>query len=197
MKLIKKIALAAALSSFAMAASAMSPIQDADLSLVSGQDGVSIAANLNVNIGSFVYTTNGSSAQNAGSIGFNNINVTGTVAATLDILSAANFATPGTGATSTVLGLTGVTGTASQLASGVGTNAAGSAASTAIIGAFYSGTDVVQIAIPEIAANNLNVKIGSITMGTQGVQSATAPSFGSIALNNIQLQGTTAYIWAH
>lgn len=228
MKLFKKLALAAALSSFAMAASAMEQIQDTDLSQVSGQDGVSIAANLNVNIGSFVYTTNNNATGTlAGSIGFNNVNITGTIGATLDIVSGTSFNTSATqagayaaaaaayaagtgsaaavataysamGLSTTMLGLNGTTGTATQLATAGGANAAGSAASATIIGAFYNGSsDVVQIAIPEIGVNALNVKVGSITMGQNGAQVAGSPSFGSIAMNDIKLQGTTAFIWAH
>ena len=41
-----KLAVIAALSSFAVSAFALSPMQDADLSAVSGQDGVTIGANL-------------------------------------------------------------------------------------------------------------------------------------------------------
>jgi hypothetical protein len=181
MKLLKRIAIAAALSSITLAASAMTPIADTELSQVSGQDGVSIAANLNVNIGSFVYSTpNG--ANGGGSVAFNNIGITGTVAATLDILSASSFFNPTTGGQAvSVLGLQAT------------------AADAAALAAFYPGTDVVRIAIPAISTSNLlNITVGSITMGTNGVQSpTTAPSFGSLALNNINMAGTTAYIWAH
>jgi hypothetical protein len=175
MKLIKKLALAAALSSFAMAASAMDRIQDADLSQVSGQDGVSIAANLNVNIGSFTYTN---TSTGGGSVSFNNIGITGVIAATLDVISGTAFQTAASALNPTsVLGVTSTIPTA-----------------------FYNGTsDVVQIAIPTVSvdtAHQLNVKVGSITMGG-GLTPSANPSFGAIAMNNIQLQGTTAYIWAH
>jgi hypothetical protein len=184
MKLLKRIAIAAALSSITYAASAVTPIADTELSQVSGQDGVSIAANLNVNIGSFVYSTpNG--AEGGGSVAFNNIGITGTVAATLDILSASKFFNEATfsGEAVSVLGLQAPT----------------SAAQATALAAFYPGTDVVRIAIPNLATSNLlNISVASITMGTNGVQPAAgAPSFGSFALNNINLAGTTAYIWAH
>jgi hypothetical protein len=56
--LMKRIttAVAIALSTLALSASAMTPIKDAELSAVTGQDGVSIGANLNVKVESFVYT---------------------------------------------------------------------------------------------------------------------------------------------
>jgi len=240
MKTIKRLAIAAALSSITFAASAMTPIADAELSQVSGQDGVSIAANLNVNIGSFVYgTANGT--EDGGNVAFNNIGITGVIAATLDILSADKFynQTTGVGEATTVLGLATPTavGTAAApgavaaaaailtaggtapaagtptaaayavLSTGGTPAAAGLAAATAAgaaygatLQAFWPGTDVVRIAVPQLTTSKLlNITVGSITMGTNGVQptSATAPSFGSFAMNNINLAGTTAYIWAH
>ena len=165
MNSFKKLALVAAMSSFAFAASAMTQIQDADLSQVSGQDGVSIAANLNVKIGSFVYTDTDSAG---GSVSFNNIAIGGVVAATLDIINGATFA-------------------ATMTAAGIGLPAT-----------FYAaGGDVVQIAVPAaITVANpaalLSISTGSIKMGNN-----STASFGSMALNQIDLRGTTAWIWAH
>jgi hypothetical protein len=175
MKLIKKLALAAALSSFAMAASAMTTIEDSDLSQVSGQDGVSIAANLNINVGSFVYTDTDATG---GSVSFNNIAIKGTIAATIDIINAATFSTDAFGA---VLGVVAPAGPADPQA--------------AALGAFVStGSDVVKIAVPNIAVgagHELNMSVAAIKMGH------SAASFGSFAMNDIKLQGTTVYIWAH
>jgi hypothetical protein len=172
MKLIKT-AIAAVLATAAISASAMTPIQDAELSTVSGQDGVSIAAALNVNIGSFVYRDTDATG---GSVAFNNIAVTGLLAASIDIINAQTF-----GGILTASGVSGVPA------------------------AFYNGaSDVVQIAIPAVAQTPLlNMSVGSITMGSTDAAGksvtagATGPSFGSIALNNIDLRGTTVWIWAH
>ncbi|MFZ6748592.1 DUF6160 family protein [Undibacterium sp. Ren11W] len=171
MKLIKKLALAAALSSFAMAASAMTTIEDSDLSQVSGQDGVSIAANLNINVGSFVYTDTDTAG---GSVSFNNIAITGSFAATIDIINNATFQADASAASgpNSVLGVTGGAGLA----------------------AFMPAGDVVKIAIPQItvaAGHELNMSVASIKMGN------SAASYGSFAMNDIKLQGTTVYIWAH
>ncbi len=187
MKLLKRIAIATALSSITLAASAMTPIADTELSQVSGQDGVSIAASLNVNIGSFTYTDTNT---NGGSVSFNNIGITGTVAATLDIVNAATFETavftPSAAGGLGVLNPTAMTGAAQ-------------AAQATALAAFYPGTDVVKIAIPNIATDaGLNVTVGSITMGNaSGAAAAGSHSFGSFALNDITMQGTTVYIWAH
>ena len=171
MQLIKTI-IAAALATAAFSASAMTPIQDAELSTVSGQDGVSIAASLNVNIGSFVYRDTDASG---GSVAFNNIKIQGLLAATIDIINAPTF-----GAILTAAGVSG-----------------------APAGYYNNASDVVQIAIPAVAQTPLlNMSVGSITMGSTNAggsvtAGATGPSFGSIALNNVDLRGTTVWIWAH
>ena len=167
MNSFKKLALVAAMSSVAFSASALTSVDDADLSQVAGQDGVSIAANLNVNIGSFVYTDTDSAG---GSISFNNIKFTGAVAATLDIINNASFLADASGPSS-ILGVTGGTG----------------------LSGFSPTGDVVKIALPHVdTAKLLNISVQSIRMGN-----AASKSFGSIAINNLNLAGTTAYIWAH
>lgn len=180
MKMLKKLALVAALSSVASYASALTPIADSDLSKVAGQDGVSIAADLHVNIGEFKYSN---TSANGGSVSFNNIKIEGAIAATLDVISGASFLTmpsatspAPSGEAFSVLGLTATP------------------ANFANMGGFYAvGGDVVKIAIPNITSTKaLNMSVDSIKMGGN-----TTASFGSMAMNDIKLQGTTVYIWAH
>lgn len=176
-----KLAVAAALSSLAVSAFALAPMQDADLSDVSGQDGVTIGANLNINIGSFVYTDTDS---NGGSISFKNIEIRGAIAAEIDIINNA---------------------TALGTLAAVGVAAAGAPAG------FMPAGDVVRIALPEATvgnaaaglshavttrgaartSNNLYVGVDSMTMGN------STKSFGAVAMNDIKMQGTTVLIWAH
>ncbi|MBA5636923.1 hypothetical protein H3H37_07645 [Duganella sp. LX20W] len=168
---IVKTAVAAALATLALSASAMTPIQDTELSAVSGQDGVSIAANLNIKMDSFVYTDTDALDANGmggGSISFNGIKVKGLIAASIDILSKNSFL------------------------------AAAGAAGVTNPGTFYNpatGGDVVQIAIPadvQVAAGKLmNISVDSIKMGNN------AASFGSVAMNQVDLRGTQVWIWAH
>ncbi|MBA5689527.1 DUF6160 family protein [Rugamonas apoptosis] len=168
---IVKTAVAAALATLALSASAMTPIQDTELSAVSGQDGVSIAANLNIKMDSFVYTDTDALDANGmggGSVSFNGIKVKGLIAASIDILSKNSFL------------------------------AAAGAAGVTNPGTFYnpvSGGDVVQIAIPadvQVGAGKLlNISVDAIKMGNN------AASFGSVAMNQVDLRGTQVWIWAH
>lgn len=61
---------------------------------------------------------------------------------------------------------------------------------------FYSGGDVMQMAVPATSANDdasrlLNISIAAIKMGN------SSASFGSFALNQVSLRGTTIWIWPH
>lgn len=180
MKSIKQLALVAAMSSIGFGASAMTAMQDADLSAVSGQ-GISIAANVQMSIGSFIYTD----TQNGGSFTASNIAVAGTFATSIDIISGTKFlqmtsSTSGTGEAFSVTGLT------------IDTDFGANGNAFYALGSAGTGSDVVKIAFPVL--NNtkpLNVSVAAMTMGNGTI------SFGSVALNNIRLQGTTAYIWAH
>lgn len=176
-----KLAVIAALSSFAVSAFALSPMQDSDLSAVSGQDGVTIAANLNINMGSFVYTDTDTAG---GSIAFKDIEIRGAVAAEIDIVN--NAVAKGT------LGAAGVD---------VATASA----------AFLPEGDVVRIALPDVAigasvagvshavttrgaartTNNLYIGVDKMVLGN------STKSFGAMAMNDIKMQGTTVLIWAH
>ncbi|MGO4477630.1 DUF6160 family protein [Massilia sp. 2TAF26] len=168
MKLLKQLAVVAALSSIASYASALTPIADSDLSKVSGRDGVSIAADLHINIGEFKYTDTGTGG---GSVSFNNINITGAIAATIDIIDNASFLTEVSAANpKSTLGVSGGAG----------------------LSAFQPAGDVVKIAIPLVdTTKNLSMSVDSIKMGNSDA------SYGKFEINNMKLQGTTVYIWAH
>ena len=163
-----KLTAAAALVAASLSASAMTTIADDELSTVSGQDGVSIGANLNINIGSFEYTDTDATG---GSVSFNNISIKGLMHMDVDIINAATFNTILTGVGATLVD--------------------------------YDGkSDVVQFAFPNdtLASTAVlpTIKVGSITLGHAGNNAAgTTTSFGSIAINQLDLRGTTVWMWAH
>ncbi|WP_372524337.1 DUF6160 family protein [Piscinibacter sp.] len=177
MKLIKLSAVAAALAALSFSAAAMTSIADDELSQVSGQDGVSIAGDLNINIGSFKYTDTDATG---GSVSFNNIGITGMFVMTVDILNHTAFA--GTvGASMVGHGLT---------AAEANTNLT----NLVVNGVYDNASDVVQFAFPaagQDARLTPSITVGSITMGN------STKSFGSFAMNNIDLQGTKIWMWAH
>lgn len=172
------LALAASFS-----ASAMTSIQDADLAQVSGQEGVSIVADLNINIGAFTYT------DDKASVSFNNIGIKGMMIATIDVLLAANFKT----AVGTSVATQGIP---NGLAAG--DVAAVVAAAGAATG--YSDQDVVQFAFPVVGSGSVSanarlatptITVASITTGNGG------SSFGGITIKNLDLQGTKVWMYGH
>jgi hypothetical protein len=169
------LALAASFS-----ASAMTSIQDADLAQVSGQEGVSIVADLNINIGSFTYTDDGAS------VSFNNIGIKGMMIATIDVLTAAAFVPTVVGSVVTQGGLSTADASAVVTAAGVATG--------------WTGQDVVQFAFPVVGSGTVTanarkatptITVASMTTGHGGA------SFGGIQIKNLDLQGTKVWMYGH
>lgn len=171
MKVLKLTAAAALLASCAFSASAMTPVSDEALAQVSGQDGVSIVADLHVNVGSFTYSDSGNT------VAMNNININGLIGATIDVISGGDFQTALGGA---------------LVANGVApANVPGVLASAApLLG--FTGQDVIQFGIPAVAGTNgLNISVASITTGNGG------PSMGGMALAKLDLGGTKVWMFGH
>lgn len=192
MKFALRAAVLATLSALALSASAMTAIEDDALSTVSGQDGVSIAGDLNINIGSFKYTDTDTTG---GSVSFNNIGVKGMFVMTIDILKAGDASTAGTfvNAVATSMG--------KYLADPANPQNTAAAVSTNLTnlvtnGVYDGASDVVQFAFPNANLDSKlapSVTVGSITMGN----SVGNKSFGSVAINNIDMQGSKFWLWAH
>lgn len=169
------LALAASFS-----ASAMTSIADADLSQVSGQEGVSIVADLNINIGAFTYTDDGAS------VSFNNIGIKGMMVATIDVLTAAAFVPAVNASVMAAGGYDAARAAAVVTAAGVATG--------------WTGQDVVQFAFPVVGSGAVTadarlatptITVASITTGHNGA------SFGGIVIKNLDLQGTKVWLYGH
>lgn len=158
------------------AARAMSRIDDAELAEVHGQGGVTLAADLDIKIGSFKYSTQSSANPEGGSISFNNISLRGMFVITVDIIGAAGFGSAMGGAMA-AYGADGIAGIQRLIDSGS-----------------YDGrSDVIQFAMPQLGLDHRlspSLSVGSVTMGH------SSASFGSFGFNNIDMQGSKVWMWA-
>jgi hypothetical protein len=178
MKLIKLSAVAAALAALTLSASAMTSIQDEELAQVAGQDGVSIGGDLKINVGSFQYTDTDA---DGGSVQFKNIGFNGMFVMTIDILNHTAFANT-VGASMVGHGLTGA-------------EAQTNLQNLVVNGVYDNTSDVVQFAFPDAQQDQRltpSITVERIELGNSG-----GKSFGSFAMNNINLQGTKIWMWAH
>ena len=184
MKSFKLSAVAALLASFTFAASAMTPVSDEALSQVSGQDGVSIVADLQVKIGSFTYTDSGNT------FAMNDIGITGVLAATIDVIGSAEFKGLPTAANPTGTNLA-----AALLSSGVSAANLGQVMTDAASALGYHDQDVIAIAIPKVDnTTGLDITVASMTTG-HGASGTN--SMGSITLANLNLGGTKVWMFGH
>lgn len=157
------------------AAHALQAMDDASLSEICAQDGISLMGNMDLNIGSFSYSTLSSANPTGGTLTFNNINISGLLPLTIDLISSSTFIN----AVSNYMGAYGADGAAGL-------------ARLQSSGAYDGKTDVLQLAVPNInAAGNsgLSVSVNSVTLGNSNVP------LTSLALSNLDLQGSKIWIW--
>jgi hypothetical protein len=190
----KQAVFAAALSCLALSASAMQAVTEAELRQISGQDGVSIAGDLNVNIGSFQYTDTDATG---GSVSFNNIGINGMFVMTVDIINAGEVTSSVIDAMRKYIGFrAALTESLKLLPYDATDNPTGA-------GVYDGESDVVQFAFPNAHLDHRltpSISVGAIRMGSttpDGVRGTSSASFGSFAINNIDMQGTKIWMWAH
>jgi hypothetical protein len=192
----KQAVFATALSCLALTASALQSVPESELGQVYGQDGVSIAGDLNINIGSFQYMD---TDPTGGAISFNNIGIKGMFVMTIDIINSGEVTGAVINAMRQYIGFRGA------LHEGLKLLPFDAVSNPTGAGIYDGSSDVVQFAFPDAHLDHRltpSITVGSITMGStdeagKHTVTANAPSFGSFAINNIDMQGTKIWMWAH
>lgn len=189
MQKFKSSVAAAVLSVVGLSAHAISAVSDDEMGSVTGQDGVTIGGDLNINIGAFTWTDTDA---DGGLVSFNNISVKGMFVQTIDVLNAGTIVP-------TII-------TTMQKYISVGRSYSEAYKLTTetfdVFGAslgpdsyIYDGVgDVVQFAFPNAKLDSRlspTIKIASITNGN------STKSYGSLEIRNIDMQGTKIWLWAH
>jgi hypothetical protein len=190
----KHAVFAAALSCLTLSASAMQAVTEAELGQISGQDGVSIAGDLNINIGSFQYTDTDATG---GAASFNNIGIKGMFVMTVDIIDSAELTSSVIDSMRKYIGFrAALTESLKLLPYDATDNPIGA-------GIYDGESDVVQFAFPNAHLDHRltpSITVGSIKMGStapDGMRGTSPASFGSFAIDNIDMQGTKIWMWAH
>jgi len=174
---LKQITAALSLTAAVFSASAMQAIDDAELSQMTGQDGISIVADLKLNLGALKYIDSTKSS----SFNLNNISATGLIAATVDIVTGTMYET-GLSAALTTRGIT--TANAPAVISSINTSTG-----------YVAASDVLQLAFPVMPATAngalLNVTVASMSTGSAGA------SMGGFSITDINMGGSKVWIYGH
>ena len=190
MQKIKSIVAAAALSLLGVSVHAAAVVDDAELSAVTGQDGVTIGGDLNINIGSFKWTDTDATG---GSVSFNGIHITGLVVQTIDVINGETLVS------STITSMTPYVGSVQAIKQANKLlydtyDAFGNSTGVPVYDPENGGADAVQFAFPNAKLDRRltpTVKIDSIKNGNSD------KSYGSLEIKNIDMQGTKMWLWAH
>ena len=199
MKGFKKLLGLSVLMASAVSAQAMNQVDDSALSEVTGQDGVTIGGDLNINIGAFKWTD---TDVDGGSVSFNGISITGMFVQTIDVINGETLVS--NTITHMKKYLTPYFANASQAnARAIAEankllydtyDAFGASTGVAVYDPENGGADAVQFAFPNAKLDTRltpTIKIASITNGN------STKSYGSLEIKNLDMQGTKIWLWAH
>ena len=158
-------------------AQAMQPITDADLSQMTGQAGISIVADLKLNVGTLKYLDSTKSS----SISLSNLSATGLMSTVVDVYPAAMYTMAMTDSLK-VRGIADIN--VPSIITGINTTTG-----------YVTGSDVLQLAFPQMPATAkgalLNVSVASISTGNSGA------SMGGLSITDINLGGSKIWIYGH
>ncbi|MDE2593805.1 MAG: hypothetical protein KGL57_06170 [Burkholderiales bacterium] len=165
------------MGTFATQGHAMSSVSDADLHQVFAKDGVTIASELNIKLGSFTYLD---SDTPGGAQSGKDVTLRGQYLQRIDTLSSLDFADR----MKTVM---------------MGHGASASVASNQMdawvaAGTYDMAAEVTQIAFPDAGLDSRlapTIHIGAVTSGN------SSRSMGAVQLKNYDLQGTSTWSWRH
>lgn len=173
-----------------VSAQAIENVDDAILSEVIAQDGVTIGGDLNINIASFKWTD---TDLNGGSVSFNGISITGMFVQTVDVINGETIVQETINAMKQYVPASRAIREANKLLYDT-YDAFGNSTGIPIFDPTDGGSDVVQFAFPNAGMDarlTPTIKIASIKNGNSD------KSYGSLEIRNINMQGSKFWLWPH